>query len=284
MHVYMFSPMYFQEVIDRWHYYPPPDNGSYSYPWLWFDGDPHGSWIDSTWRAKIEDQLCVPASVTVTMWGTYNAGSGNGTIYARFRNDSTAAITGRVLFVVTEDSIYYAGTNGDNWHNHVARDYLPDPGGQTITIQPADSITVSRSFTIQSAWHSDHCQILSWLQNDTPLPDSTKPIYQGTIKKINELVNIDESSIFRIPAPAIRVHPNPVHRTVQFDLDQPPGSDYSIQIFDPTGRLIKSFIGTIKTNNQTVIWNLNKTLSDGVYFFKFRTKNDIYLSKIIITK
>jgi len=280
----MFSPMYIQEAVDRWHYYPPPDNGSYSYPWLWYDGNPHGGWIDSTWRVKIENRLSVPASVTITMWGTYNAGNGSGIIYARFRNDSTAAITGRALFVVTEDSIYYAGTNGDNWHNHVARDYLPDQNGQTITIPPADSITLNRNFTIQSAWPSNRCQILTWLQNDNLTPDSTKPMYQGAIKKVAELVAIDEFSIFRIPAPAIRAHPNPAHRVVQFDLDQPPGSEYSIQIFDPTGRQIKSFTGTIISINQTVVWNLNKKLSDGVYFFKFQNNNDIYWSKIIIAK
>lgn len=280
----MFSPMYTQEVIDRWHYYPPPDNGSYSYPWLWYDGDPHGGWMDSTWQARIESQLDVPASVAVTMWGTYNTGSGNGTVYARFRNDSAAAITGRVIMVVTEDSIFYPGSNGDNWHNHVARDYLPDPAGQTITIPPADSITLSRGFIIQSAWPYQRCQILAWLQNDTPRPDSTRPIYQGAIKKVGDLVAINESSIFRIPAPAVRAHPNPAHRVVKFDLDQPAGSEYSIQIYDPTGRHIHSFSGVASIPHETVYWNFNRTMSDGVYFFKFKTKNDIYWSKIIVAK
>jgi hypothetical protein len=284
MHVYLFSPMYFQEVFDRWHYYPPPDNGNYSYPWLWYDGNPHGGWIDSTWHAKIDSRLNVAAPVTIAMWGTYNSGSGSGTIYARYRNDSTAAITARSIFVVTEDSIFYAGTNGDSWHNHVARDYLPDQNGQTVTIPAGDSVTISRGFIIQSDWNANRCQILTWLQNDNLLPDSTKPIYQGAIKKVSDLVAVDESSIFRLRAPCIRVYPNPAHRQVNFDLDQPAGSDYSILVFDPTGRQIISFSGQLKTNHETFTWMLDQKMNDGVYFLKFRSKFDNYLGKIIITK
>jgi hypothetical protein len=282
MHVYLFSPMYFQEVFDRWHYYPPPDNGNYSYPWLWFDGNPHGGWVDSTWHAKIENRLSVPAPFTITTWGTYNSGSGSGTIYARYRNDSTAAITARSIFVVTEDSIYYAGTNGDTWHNHVARDYIPDQNGQTITIPAADSVTINRSFTIQNDWNANRCKILTWLQSDNMLPDSTKPIFQGAIKRVSDLVAVEESSLFSLRAPGIQVYPNPAHRLVSFNLNLPAASYYSILVFDPTGRQVESFSGSTKTDHETLTWNLDQKMNNGVYFLKFRSKTDNYLGKIII--
>lgn len=282
MHIYLFSPMYFEEVYNRWHYYPPPDNGNYSYPWLWYDGNPHGGWVASTWHAKIDNRLNVTTPVTIMMWGTYNSGSGNGTIYARYRNDSTAAITARSIFVVTEDSIYYSGTNGDPWHNHVARDYLPDENGQTLTIPAGDSVTTSNGFTIQSDWNANRCQILTWLQNDNMLPDSTKPIYQGAIKKVSDLVAVEESSIFSLRAPSIRAYPNPARRLVNFELDQATGSNYSLKIYDPTGRQIISFSGITKTTHDKLIWKLDKNMNDGIYFLKFRSKTDDYLGKIII--
>jgi hypothetical protein len=276
--------MYFQEVYDRWHSYPPPDNGNYSYPWLWFDGNPHGGWVDSSWHGKIDSRLSVPAPVTIAMWGTYNSANGNGTICARYRNDSTAAINGRVLFVVTEDSIYYAGTNGDAWHNHVARDYLPDQNGENVTIPASDSVLINREFMIGSGWNANRCRILTWLQSDNMLPDSTKPIYQGGMKKVSDLVAVDESSIFNLRSSSIRIYPNPAHRQVNFDVDLELGRAYSIQIFTPTGQLIKSITSVSKISLETITWLLDRNLSDGVYFMEFRTKSEHYLGKIIIAK
>lgn len=216
------------------------------------------------------------------MWGTYNSSTGNGMIYARYRNDTTAAITARSLFVLTEDSIYYAGTNGDCWHNHVARDYIPDQNGQTITIPAGDSITVNRSFMVQNEWNANRCQILTWLQNDDLLPDSTKLIYQGAIKRISDLVDVEESSIFSLQTLGIQVYPNPAHRLVSFNLNLPAASYYSIRVFDPTGRQVVSLSGITKTNHETLTWNLDKKMNNGVYFLKFRSKTDDYLGKIII--
>jgi hypothetical protein len=283
MHVYLFSPMYFQEVVDRWHYYPPPDNGSYSYPWLWYDGNPHGGWVDSTWHAKIDSRLTVPASVTITMWGTYNTGTGNGTIYARYRNDSTASITGRALFVITEDSIYYAGTNGDCWHNHVARDYLPDQNGQVITIAPGDSVVISRSFTIESGWNANRCQILTWLQNDNMLPDSTKPIYQGSIKKVTDLVAIAETEDHARGAVRILAYPNPARDLVIFSVDKPIGNGFGFEIYDLAGRIVNTLYGDNNKTRKNLEWRIPKWLKKGVYFIKYHNKNEIGWGKLVIT-
>ncbi|OPX17931.1 hypothetical protein BXT86_03840 [candidate division WOR-3 bacterium 4484_100] len=190
MHIDNGYPLYNAEARQRMYFYPPPyyyqGNWYYATPWLWYDGDPHGSYLYSTWESKIVNRMNQPSPVTLTIWGDYSA-DGSGTVYAKFRNDSTATLNGRVIFVITEDSLYYSGPNGDVWHNHVARDYLPDQNGQTVSIAPGDSITLSQPFTIQSGWDENMCQIVTWIQSDVLQSDSTKEIWQGGYIDVTEL-------------------------------------------------------------------------------------------------
>jgi len=134
MHIDLQFPLALPEARARWFTYPPPypsgQSWSYVTPWIWCDGDPHcydiQPFVFLAWDSLLADRMNVPSPFTITMWGDWNPGSGTGTINAQFQNDSTDALAGRVLFVITEDSINYAGPNGDAWHNQVARDYIPD--------------------------------------------------------------------------------------------------------------------------------------------------------------
>ena len=112
-------------------------------PDVYIDGDQ----TSGNYETMIVNRINQPAPVAESLWGMYIPGRGDGTVYAQFRNDSSASITGRVYFVIVEDSCYYVAPNGDVWHNDVARDYLPDQLGETVTIAAGDSVTFSRSFT-----------------------------------------------------------------------------------------------------------------------------------------
>lgn len=179
--------MYLAEAVQRMTWYPPPQGGSYYTPWLWYDGNQHGSYDYANWQSRIVSRMNQTSPVTITMWGTYNPGTRSGTIYARYRNDGTFTINGNALFVLDEDSIYQPTPNGDQWHNHVARDYIPNYVGSSVSIPAGDSVTVSQPFTLQLGWNSNRCEIVTWIQNPVMQSDSTKEIWQGSIKKINQL-------------------------------------------------------------------------------------------------
>ena len=78
MHVVSSYPLYCAEALQRMYTYRPPYNGGYATPWLWYDGDQHGSYSYSLWESKITTRMAQPAPVTVTMWGDYSTTAGTG--------------------------------------------------------------------------------------------------------------------------------------------------------------------------------------------------------------
>lgn len=131
------------------------------------------------------------APVTITMWGHYVAADDSGRIYAQFRNDSSETIEGRVLFIVTEDSLYYATSNGDLWHNHVSRDYIPNHIGVYVSIPAGDSAIVDQPLYLDPDWQWYRCEIKTFIQSERLQPDSTKEVWQGGILKVTDLTFVD---------------------------------------------------------------------------------------------
>jgi hypothetical protein len=205
------------------------------------------------WEAFIVNRMNEPSPVTITMWGNYIPSLGTGMIYAKFRNDSTSTIDGRIFFVITEDSVFYEAPSGDDWHNHVPRDYLPDQNGELVTILPGDSVIISRNFTIQSGWDDDMCDIAAWVQNDIMQADSTKGIWQGGIKKVTDLiVGIEENGFEAASYQYVSPMPNPCVNKTSFAFRLPKGTEYQIDLYDVSGRQVRRLRGISSGNQESV--------------------------------
>jgi hypothetical protein len=285
LHVYEGYPLFLQEAIDRWHSYPPPCYGYYVIPWLWFDGNQHGGGNPAYWDDSIISRLNKPAPVTITAWGYYSPGSGNGTIFADLRNDSTSAITASVLFVITEDSIHYAAPNGDSIHNHVVRDFLPDHIGTIISIQPSDSASVNQAFTIPPGWDPDNCVINTMFQDTVLLPDSTKNIFQCAGTRISNLSVAENGSDMK-EQNLISVKPNPSSKLAEFTVNSTTGGPFSLRIYNAAGRLIKNFHDALPRHAFSMYWDLKddrgKAACPGVYFYTMQTPRDLWHGKLVI--
>ncbi len=292
MHISSSYPLYCAEARQRMYYYPPPyysgGNWFYVTPWLWYDGNKHGSNDYENWRSRITARMNLPSTITQTMWGVYNGATRQGTIYAKFRNDSTASITGRLIFCVTEDSIQYSAPNGDLWHNHVARDYLPDNNGEVVTIAARDSVIRSRPFTLATGWRSNYCHIVAFIQSDVLLPDSTKVIYQGGDIKITQLLQIEDEillskSVYEVNQPA----PNPFTHKTSISFSLPAKCPFTLKVFDVSGRNVKTIHGvaTGKRNETVTLDRLDKNsakLPSGVYLYHFSSPRVQKEGKLII--
>lgn len=273
--------MYLPEAYQRWHSYPGPNNGSYSHPWLWYDGNPHGGSSYSTWPTKILTRMAIPSQVAIRMWGDYNVVTRTGTIFARFRNDSTSAINANVLFVVTEDSIQLATPNGDLWHNHVARDYVPGPVGTPISIPTGDSIIYSQTYAIDAAWNVNQCEIVAIIQDTVLRPDSTKEILQGRVIKVIAL-GIEEENKITSATYKVNVTPNPCLNETWFTFSLPNGEAYKINIFDITGRTVETIKGIASGAKEIVGCDLRDAVNSGIYFYRFESNVASTSGKIIV--
>jgi hypothetical protein len=293
-HPYTSYPLGTTEANQRWHSYPAPYyyfNGSqyvwaYATPWLWVDGDKHPAYLTGTWRSSIVNEMNRPSPMTCTMWGDYSTGKGTGTVYARFRNDSTATISGRIRFLLTEDSCYYAASNGDAWHNHVARDFLPDTSGTAFNLAPGDSVTTSRSFTVQSGWNQNQCKIIVWAQSTALLADSTRDVWQSGIMKVMDmLVGVDENSR-ATPGTVVMLFPNPCTQEARLAFSAKKGDQYLLNIYSITGGKIRTISGTTTGNQDMATWNLRNDsgtrVPAGIYFYRLESAQIKASGKIVV--
>jgi len=284
MHTNFGDTLYNVEADQRWAFYP----GTKYFPELYIDGQRHtGIWY-WLWEDTIVNRMNKPSPMSITMNGTYNNYRGTGTITAKYRNDSTATIRGKVMFVIVEDSIYHVDLSGKNWHNHVAKDYIPGPNGLMITIPPGDSVTYTQPFTIQPTWRYNYCSIVTFIQDTVVQPDAeTKFIWQGSMIKVAQMIGVDEISgdIATQPVTVV-VTPNPFIREVRFTVSSPIPGLYAINIFDPAGRRIKKLTGEMIANKKiSVGWDgrdgLEQRVSPGIYFFRFQASGFVKSGKII---
>lgn len=281
--------MYLAEAHSRWYSYPPPYyyQGSFVYatPWLWYDGNSHAGYAYANWGNLILNRMDVESPLTIIMWGNYNPTTRTGTIYAKYRNDTQNSLSGNVLFVVTEDSIYRSVPNGDVWHNHVARDYIPDYLGTAFEIPRDDSVIYSQSFTIASSWIVNQCEIVTFFQDTRLSTDSIKDIYQGGKIMVRELtlsaVEEEQNSI-TVGLSKVNVTPNPCRNQTQFEISLPNGTDYKIGIFDISGREIKHLNGRVNSAREQINCSFSKNINPGVYFYRFESKVYSSAGKIIV--
>ncbi len=253
----------------------------YVEPWLWYDGNQHGGMEFSQWESKIVNRMNQPAPVTIHLDGEYSPSNNSGTIYATFINDSSATINGRIIIVITEDSLFYIAPNGAIWHSNVPRDYIPTHNGTTVSIASGDSVTITMPFTTHPNWNKTHCKIKTWIQNDVMQPDSTKEIWQGAMVNLLEL-GISEGRRTDIKKLTVQTVPNPCLHNTNVCFILPYAVNCEISIFDCTGRRINK----LSNNTKMIKWNLKdnqgNNLSPGVYFYQVVVENFTDTGKIIV--
>jgi hypothetical protein len=257
----------------------------YFEPWLWYDGDQHGGFDYFSWEAMITSRMSEPSPVTIRFWGDYTPTDGSGTVYAQFRNDSTATINGFVILVITEDSVFYPAPNGNMWHSNIPRDYLPDHNGIPISIPAGDSVVVSQSFTIDAVWNDAMCEILTWVQDTVMQADSTYEIWQGGLVPVTQL-SVEERVNRGIAAAIISAAPNPCYDHAAFSIALPVGSDYTITIFDISGRPVSYLHGTARQAYEQQVWDCTDVhgahVASGIYFYQLASPSVTARGKVVV--
>lgn len=227
--------------------------------------------------------MAQPSPITLNINGGYDPVTNTGTVTASFQNDSASAITARVYFVITEDSLYHLDPNGHAWHNKLARDFLPDETGEVVTIDPGQTIDVVRPFTIDAAWDENRCNIVTWIQVDAP---SREGLQAGKVK-IMDLVGVEEIVVGKIERSVVTLVNNPCSAdNIRFLIELPTGTAYEFEIFDVLGRNVKTLNRTTSSDRELLQLELNdgsqSRVSSGVYLYRFISQSETATGKIII--
>jgi hypothetical protein len=253
------------------------------YPSLFRDGK--DIWTGSSpndWDDSIVARMAKPSPMTLTLTGSYDDVSNTGTITAAYRNDSSASITARFYFVITEDSLYHLDPNGHAWHNHMARDFLPDQTGELVTVAAGATATRTRNFTISSAWNENRCAIATWFQRDAASYD----VLQSGHVNIMNLVGVDEGKSTAADMPFARQINNPCSRSARFIIHVLERSEYAVSFYDIAGCRLRMLKGVASPGDNDVSWDLRDTNGDrvsaGIYLYRITNPNIHKTGKIIV--
>ncbi|MBS4015853.1 MAG: S8 family peptidase [Candidatus Latescibacteria bacterium] len=109
----------------------------------------------------------------------------------------------------------------------------------------------------------------------------------NVFKSLRQLSGIEDNSLLNISGFTISISPNPFssHTAIRFTL--PASNQASLQIYDVTGRLIKSFsaVSDRRSAESRLVWNgkdnNGNTVKSGVYFITLKTDDKSVTSRII---
>jgi len=83
-------------------------------------------------------------------------------------------------------------------------------------------------------------------------------------------------------------YPNPFNGKTQFVLALPVASDYTVNVYNVAGQVVKTFEGSAAAGNKTIVWDgtdrNGKPVSSGVYFYKAAAKGFSATMKMLYLK
>jgi len=271
-------PLYSAEGRAKWFQYPPPYQGGYATPWLWVDGKSRG-YIYSAWAGYVSNQMLIPSDVRLSHVGTsYDPATRSGEVVLECLNGGTTEITAALQVVITEDSLHYTGPNGDPIHNHVCRDYVPDQNGTAVTIPAGGADTVTVAYSLQPGWVEEYVKIVTYLQNTTTQPDSSKPCYQGAIGGVLSFTGVEESKLLAARDLRVQVSPNPCRTGCEFTLSGAAAHGTRITVYAPDGRLVSSF----ETAANKATWS-RAGVPRGIYLYRVNAGTATAEGKLVVT-
>jgi hypothetical protein len=158
------------------------------FPSAFFDGGlsvvggDHTESMYSYYLPKYNQRIAVNSAFTITLDGHIDGDTY--TINATVTKVETSTATNLYLRAALTESDISFNWQGQTRLDYVERDMYPNATGTAISFTGGDTQTVTYTFSLNSAWVRNNCELVVFLQNN-----STKEIYQGTKYKLAGLVN-----------------------------------------------------------------------------------------------
>ena len=276
MHCRPEYPLHSPEARQKWFLYPSR-GGSYYYPSLYVDGKDCGS-SPAAWEGYISAKRLVPSDVSLTHVGTtYDPGTRTGQLQVECYNSGADQISAALQFAITEDSINYSAPNGDQWHNAVCRDLVPDQYGTAVTLAAGSRDTVTVAYELQSEWVEERVELVVYLQNMT-LQGDTLACYQGSVSSVLSFVGVDESKLIAARDLRVQVGPNPCRAGCEFTLSGAAAHGARVTVYAPDGRQVAG----IAARGNRASWN-RAGVAPGVYLYRVNAGTATAEGKLVVT-
>jgi len=191
----------------------------------------------------------------------------------------------RLRVAITEDSVYYPGSNGEDWHNQCFRYMYPDTDGFVVPSAPGTYRFAAHCPVSEQQWAYSRLRATVYVQdNDTWKVHNTATAF---LQDIVYTVDVDH------PTPEmLKVkgnHPNPFNpeTTIKYELGA--GQHVRVSIFDMDGSLVRTLVdGLQAAGPQSVIWDgrdaAGHSVSSGAFFYRIDAGDISETRKMVMVK
>ena len=289
------DPLYWQSQAGsdaRDNYYNPVS----ATPQGWFDGEHQGS--SSGWAANLDNRVSFPSLLKIILSGTKN--SNEFSINAELTR--TGSITDNDLlihFVVVED-LYYDGRNSVSNHKHVMRKMLPNPDGQSFSINLNETKNIPQIINLDPLWDADSLSVVVFVQSM-----GSKTVYQSETISYSDLTVTSVGNNDELPTEFVleQNYPNPFNPSTKigFTIQQSPllggdgrGGLVTLKVYDILGNEVATLVNEVKPAGEyEVEFNVASLpgyvsakggYATGVYFYQLKTKGFVQTKKMLLVK
>ena len=227
----------------------------------------NGQWLDTT--------ITVGSHPLALVWN-----SQNNKVYCANSNSSNVTVidcqTNSVITTITVGTNSYALV----WNSQNNKIYCANEGSSNVTVIDGQTNSVITTIPVgieprAFCWNS--------LQNRVYVANYAS----ATVSVIRDSIisGVEENNQLLSRARlSIEIYPNPAKTLTAIRYSLPAESKISLQLYDISGRLVKTLVNESKKSG---IYNVNlntKILSAGVYFLSLQTESRRIIEKIVITK
>lgn len=219
----------------------------------------------ATVKGQIDQRKVVAPPVTLAIASSCPSLSGEAAI--TIKNTSQQAFTGTLQVLVKERGVKFTwGTM--TYVECIVRDMLPDDKGEEITLNAGQSITKTRTFTLQNTWKKDSCRVVAFVQK------SNKEIVEGCISGLNEGTPIVNTPVTSAGTVKLITTPESIKMYL------PEQGKSLISVLDILGKEIAAYT----LNGDETWFSLPDVLTSGVYIIHIKTANKDYQTKIRLVR
>ncbi len=192
----------------------------------------------------------------------------------------------KLYVAVTEDSVYYAGSNGERIHNQAFRHLYPDENG--LLVSPAPGVY---QFQIQCPvgaenWEYSKLRAVAYVQDD-----ATWKVHNAVTGFLTDLASVTVSSE-DLASPRLKLlgnRPNPFNPSTSIAYTLPAAGRVRVTVYAVDGRRVATLRdGRQEAGLHTVRWDgrddTGRPVPSGTYFYRVTAGADRATGRMLLVK
>ncbi len=256
-------------------------------PWVVVDGN--GDVGSGGMASNYSSRIATPTDVTVDISGEFDAGAGTVDFTVTATTTSELPSSGtqyRIYVALTETDLYFAGSNGVEWHHHVMRQMFPTGYGNVVSFTGdlPQSAEVSFGYTLDPTYVTENCKIVAWLQEAI-----SQEVYNSEWVMLEDLG--DPTDVAAIPTrfQLGRNFPNPFNPKTTIPLKMDRAGNVLVEVLSADGRRVTVLHdGLLDSGSHEFTWNgqdaSGSSVASGVYMARVTGNEGSQMERLVLMK